>query len=210
VRPRVKICGLTRAEDAVAAVRAGADALGFVFWPESPRAVSPDTARAIGRQVPALVTRVGVFVNTPPDEVKAIVRHAGLDAVQLHGDEAVEDYLTLGVRLIKAVSGGQPDAQAWVRRCPEVVTILIDAFDRNRRGGTGRRADWTLAAAIARDRPIVLAGGLTAATVADAIRQVRPWGLDVSSGVERAPGIKDPDRLATFFAQVSAADVEEP
>jgi phosphoribosylanthranilate isomerase len=141
--------------------------------------------------------------------VGAIVEHVGLDAVQLHGDEAVEDYLTLGVRVIKAVSAGETDALDRARRCPDAVTILVDAFDRERRGGTGQLADWALAAAIARERPIVLAGGLTPATVGEAIREVRPWALDVSSGVERAPGIKDADRLASFFAQVAATGMED-
>jgi phosphoribosylanthranilate isomerase len=107
------------------------------------------------------------------------------------------------------MSAGEVDALDRARRCPDAVTILVDAFDRERRGGTGQLADWTLAAAIARERPVVLAGGLTAGTVGEAIRQVRPWAVDVSSGVERAPGIKDPDRLASFFAQVAAAAGED-
>ena len=209
MRPRLKICGLTRAEDAAAAVRGGADAVGFVLWTRSPRAVSPDTARAIARQLPALVTRVGVFVNTPPDEVGALVRYVGLDAVQLHGDEPVEPYLALGVRIIRAVAAGDAPADELARRFPDAVTILVDALDRERRGGTGQLADWEFAAALARLRPIVLAGGLTAGTVSDAIRQVRPWALDVSSGVESVPGVKDPERLARFFAQVAATPMED-
>jgi phosphoribosylanthranilate isomerase len=204
VTPRVKICGITVREDAVAAAAHGAAAVGLVFWPKSPRVVSPDAARGICRTVPAFVTRVGVFVNLPPDEVKSIVSFVGLDAIQLHGDERVSEYLGLGVRVIRAVAGGR-DAFVSAAECPPEVTVLVDASDPDRRGGTGRLADWSVAAALARQRPIVLAGGLAPGNVADAIRQVRPWALDVSSGVERAPGLKDVARLADFFAQVRAA-----
>jgi phosphoribosylanthranilate isomerase len=196
---RVKICGLTQAEDAALAVELGADAVGFIFWPKSPRVTTIANVRAIGRALPGFVTRVGVFVNAPPDEVAATAAEAGLDAVQLHGDEDVAQYAGISARLIK----GLPlDDDATVQRVidlPAEVTPLVDAADRDRRGGTGRLADWSRAARVASQRPIVLAGGLSADNVADAIRQVRPWAIDVSSGVEDAPGVKNVARLRQLF-----------
>jgi phosphoribosylanthranilate isomerase len=196
---RVKICGLTQAEDAALAVELGADAVGFIFWPKSPRVTTIANVRAIGRALPGFVTRVGVFVNAPPDEVAATAAEAGLDAVQLHGDEDVAQYAGISARLIK----GLPlDDDATVQRVidlPAEVTPLVDAADRDRRGGTGRLADWSRAARVASQRPIVLAGGLSADNVADAIRQVRPWAIDVSSGVEDAPGVKNAARMRQLF-----------
>ena len=201
---RVKICGLTRAEDAADAVRLGASALGFVFWPPSPRVVTADAARAIAAPLPALVARVGVFVDAPPADVLEIVRQVGLDVVQLHGGEDVEAYAALPVRLIKAVT---LDSTADVDRAadlPAAVTVLVDAPDPVRRGGTGRAANWTWAAALARRRPVMLAGGISADNVADAVRAVRPWAIDVSSGVEIAPGVKSADRMRSLFRVLDA------
>jgi len=202
---RVKVCGITRAADAEAAVRLGAAAVGFVFWPQSPRRVAPDVAAAIASALPALVVRVGVFVNAPVDEVRRVAQIARLQAVQLHGDEAVAPYLALPVAVIKAV-GLTSDADVErAASLPAEVTALVDAVDPVRRGGTGRGAPRALAAALARRRPIVLAGGLSAENVGDAVAAVRPWGLDVSSGVEAAPGVKDAARLAAFFEAVRAS-----
>jgi phosphoribosylanthranilate isomerase len=197
---RVKICGLTQLDDARLAVTCGADALGFVFWPRSPRITRPGSARAISRALPALVTRVGVFVDQSVDEVWTIVDDAGLDVVQLHGDESPGAYLDIGVRVIKAVALDAADSVERALRLPPDVSLLVDASDRDRRGGTGHLANWDRAARVAAERPILLAGGLTADNVAAAIRHVRPWGVDVSSGVESAPGIKDPERVKAFFA----------
>src|SRR5688572_14664002 len=143
--PRVKICGITRPGDAADAVACGADALGFVFWPGSPRAVAPEIADAIGRAMPSLVWRVGVFVNQTPTEVRDIVGRASLDVVQLHGDETVDEYVGLGVRLIKAVHLDDADRLKEAKRYPASVTLLVDATDHQRRGGTGRLANWELA-----------------------------------------------------------------
>jgi phosphoribosylanthranilate isomerase len=203
--PRVKVCGITRIEDASQAVRLGASALGFVFWPDSPRAISVQAARDVARAVPPLVARVGVFVGASPDEVARIADDVGLDAVQLHGDERVDGYERVKSRLIKAVTLNSDDDVLHAAALPAHVTPLVDATDHVRRGGTGQVADWTHAAALAARRPIILAGGLTAANVADAIRQVRPWALDVSSGVESAPGIKSRDRLEAFFAAIASS-----
>jgi phosphoribosylanthranilate isomerase len=207
-RTRVKICGITRERDARAAVRAGADALGFVFWPNSPRRVTPEAAARIGRTMPALVSRVGVFVNAGPAEVKRVVRRAGLDAIQLHGDEDPADYADCGAAIIKAVTlTGAPDVTAALAY-PADVTILVDAEDPVRRGGTGRPANWKLARTLARARPILLAGGIGAANVRDALRAVRPWGIDVSSGVEVRPGVKSQKKIAGLFTRVVRADQE--
>ena len=201
-RPRVKICGLTRSADAVLAVALGADAIGVVFWPRSPRRVSPDAARALCHALPPFVTRVGVFVDASPDEVRAIVDHVGLDAVQLHGDERVEEYETIDARLIKAVTLEDERALAGATSLPAEVTPLVDATDSERRGGTGRLANWPRAAALAAVRPAILAGGLTPENVGQAICDVRPWAVDVSSGVEDAPGVKSHDKLRAFFDQI--------
>jgi phosphoribosylanthranilate isomerase len=209
LRPRVKICGITRQQDAELAVSLGADALGFIFWATSPRAIDPRAARLIHADLPPLVSRVGVFVNATPAEVADVVRAAALDVVQLHGDEPVEAFADVGARIVK-VAALQHDADvgdviAW----PSHVTPLVDAVDRTRRGGTGQVADWGLAARVAAARPMVLAGGLAEENVGEAIARVRPWGLDVSSGVEDAPGIKSPVRLRAFFERLAMVAGED-
>ena len=204
-RVRVKICGLTRIEDARLAVDLGADAIGMIFWPQSPRVVNVEQARAICCAVPPFVTRVGVFVNLPPHDVAGIAQAVDLDVVQLHGDEDLEVFGRVGRRLLKTVSLTADDRLADVAAWPEHVMPLVDAHDATRRGGTGRVANWPRAALLARRRSIVLAGGLTPDNVGDAIRQVRPWAVDVSSGVERGPGVKSAERLRAFFNEVEAA-----
>jgi len=201
-RPRVKICGITRLEDAERAVALGADAIGVVLWERSPRAVTALQARAILRALPPFVARVGVFVDAAPATIRAIVDEVELDAVQLHGDEPVEDYVDLRIRLIKAVTLTDDGAVQACTRLPAGVTPLVDAADRERRGGTGQLANWARAAALAGVRPAILAGGLTPANVEQAMREVRPWALDVSSGVEDAPGVKSHDRLRALFDAV--------
>jgi phosphoribosylanthranilate isomerase len=202
----VKICGITREDDARLAVSLGADAVGFVFWERSPRVVSAERARVIADALPPFVTRVGVFVNAPPDEVQALVAGVGLDAVQLHGDEPVERYGAVTARLIRAVALDTTTALEAALALPSHVTPLVDAADRERRGGTGQLADWSRAATLAAARPAVLAGGLTADNVGRAVREVRPWALDVSSGVEQAPGVKSREKLSAFFDAVRVAE----
>jgi phosphoribosylanthranilate isomerase len=199
-RVRVKICGITREEDAAHAVRLGASAVGFVFWPRSPRVVTAEVARAIAQSLPVLVARVGVFVDAPVGDILRVVRQVGLDVVQLHGGEAVEAYGALPVRLIKSATLESRTDVERAARLPASVTVLVDAADPIRRGGTGRAADWEWAAALARVRPVMLAGGLSADNVAEAIRAVQPWAIDVSSGVETAPGVKSGERMARLFA----------
>ena len=191
----IKICGITRLEDAEAAVAAGASAIGFVFWPNSPRFVDPYTARQIASRLPAFVTPVGVFVNQPLQYVKAVASLVRLGAVQLHGDETPADAAALSTPVIKAVPADSAASHVW----PASTLLLLDVHDPVIRGGTGRTIDWTAAAAIAARRKILLAGGLTPDNVAEAVARVRPFGIDVSSGVERAPGIKDHQRLRALF-----------
>ena len=202
-RPRVKICGLTRAEDADLAVALGADAVGFVLWPASPRVISAEGAATLARSLPAFVTRVGVFVNASPAEVGRLVAEIGLDVAQLHGDERVADYAGVAGRIVKVVAIGEDADVDSAIRLPADVTVLVDVVDRTRRGGTGARADWARAARVARERPVILAGGLSAADVGEAIRRVRPWAIDVSSGVEDRPGIKSGEKLRALFAAVA-------
>lgn len=202
-RLRVKICGLRREDDVSLAVALGADALGFICWPGSPRYVTPDQIQQIAGRVPAFVTRVGVFVNAAPDQVAEVVARAGLDAVQLHGEERVQDYAGLGVRLIALAPLASDDDVEAAAALPPAVTPIVDASDPRQRGGTGRRADWGRAAQLARRRAIVLAGGITPDNVAEAAGRVRPWAIDVSSGVEDAPGIKSAGRLQALFAAVA-------
>ncbi len=191
----VKICGITLAEDAHAAVSAGADAIGFVFWPGSPRFIDPYRARAIARTLPPFVTTVGVFVNQPIEYVSGVASLVRLGAVQLHGDERSSTRPRSAVRSREAMSLGDERVSAW----PAQTTVLLDVHDPVRRGGTGRTIDWTAAAAVAGGRRILLAGGLTPDNVAEAVARVRPFGIDVSSGVERTPGIKDHERLRALF-----------
>ena len=194
----VKICGITRAEDAEAAVDAGAGAIGFVFWPSSPRFIDPYRARAIRSRLPPFVTAVGVFVNQPLEYVTGVASLVRLGVVQLHGDETPEYAAGISTPVMKAVpvgSGHRERIATW----PAAMTLLLDVHDPVARGGTGRTIDWRAAAAVAAERRILLAGGLTAENVAEAIARVRPFGIDVSSGVERAPGVKDHQRLRALF-----------
>jgi len=197
----VKICGMTRVEDAMAAVDAGAGAIGFIFWPASPRFIDPHRARKIAAMLPPFVTAVGVFVNQPLDYVNGVSSLVRLGAVQLHGDETPAFAAAVTSPVIKAMSLGAGDVQAW----PAEVRVLLDVHDPVVRGGTGRTIDWTAAADVAAQRQILLAGGLTPDNVADAVARVRPFGIDVSSGVERAPGIKDHRRLRALFEAVHDA-----
>ena len=191
----VKICGLTRVEDAREAVEQGAMAVGFVFWPDSPRFVDPFRARAIAATLPPFVAAVGVFVNQSVSYVNHVASLVRLTAVQLHGEETPSYALAVERPVIKAIVPRGQSLDDW----PSRVTLLVDADDPIRKGGTGSKADWAAAAAVAGKRRVLLAGGLTPENIAEAVSTVRPFGVDVSSGVEAAPGIKDPRRLAALF-----------
>lgn len=201
---RVKICGVTRMDDARLAAELGAWAIGFVFWPSSPRFVEPDEARRIVESLPPLVSAVGVFVDQPIAHVEAVAAFVRLSAVQLHGAETPEAARALTRRVIKAIPLG-PDGPALPLDGWEDALVLLDAHDPVRRGGTGRTIDWEQAARLAAIRPVMLAGGLSPANVGEAVSRVRPAAIDVSSGVEQRPGVKDSRALAALFEAVAAA-----
>jgi phosphoribosylanthranilate isomerase len=197
---RVKVCGVTRPEDAALAAELGASAVGMIFWPKSPRFVDRARAKEIVAALPPFVSAVGVFVNQL-EEVAYLAHEVGLSAVQLHGDETPDSYRSLPYRAIKAIAvGDEETTRAAVAAVPASATILLDAYDPVKRGGTGRAVDWTVASEIARERCVILSGGLNAENVLEAAAIVRPYAIDVSSGVESAPGRKDPAKLRVFFA----------
>jgi phosphoribosylanthranilate isomerase len=199
----VKVCGITRLDDARHAIDRGATALGFIFWPRSPRYIEPARAAEIIAGLPSSVTPVGVFVNEPADGVRRIAATTGIGVVQLHGDESPAFADQVGLPIVRSMTldAASTVMDAW----PAGTALLLDAADRERRGGTGQRVDWPRAAAIARRRRLILAGGLTPENVADAIACVDPYGVDVSSGVEAAPGIKDAAKVARFLENARGA-----
>jgi phosphoribosylanthranilate isomerase len=199
---KIKICGITNAEDADAAVKGGADALGFVMYRKSPRWVDPSAARAIVAGLPPFVLAVGVFVNEEADRVRALMDECGFAFAQLHGDESALYCERLGRPALKALrlkDRATLLALAEFQGRANVRGFVIDAFSDQAYGGTGQTVDWALAQEAARSTPIILAGGLNPANVADAIRVVRPYGVDVSSGVEQSPGKKDPHKVKAFI-----------
>jgi len=199
---RVKICGITRAEDALAAADAGADALGFMLYKSSPRCVTPAQAGAIIRTLPPFVARVGVFVNPTKTEVRAAIAGCGIDTLQFHGEESPEFCRQFGLRVIKAFR--VRDAESLKPPANfSTETWLLDSFVAGQHGGTGAVFNWDLAAqAVKQGGRVILAGGLTPENAADAVRRVRPYALDVSSGVEFAPGRKDATKVRAFIAAV--------
>ena len=199
---QIKICGITNVEDALAAAEAGADALGFVFHPASPRCVTPAQAQAIIGSLPPALCTAGVFVNLPAAEVLQIVEMCGLDFIQLHGSESREYCRRFPrERLIKALSFRSEEEFAAAADYP-VRAFLVDAHDPVRFGGTGRTCDWNLAGRFAARHPLVLAGGLNAENLGKALEAVRPLAVDVSSGVEAAPGKKDHEKVRAVIAAV--------
>ena len=199
----LKICGITRRTDALHATQQGATALGFVFWEKSPRYVVPERAAEIIAELPSAVTSVGVFVNGDIDRVRAAATTAGVGVVQLHGDEPPAYGDALGYPIVRSMT--LIDADAVIACWPAGTTLLLDAADRERRGGTGVTVDWPRAAVLARRRRVILAGGLTPENVGDAIATVNPYGVDVSSGVEISPGVKDPAKVARFLENALVA-----
>jgi len=194
----VKICGITRLEDAAVAVSLGASAVGFIFWPGSPRQIAPPDAAAIAGSLPQRVWKVGVFVDAVADDIRRVVEEVGLTAVQLHGSETPAYAATLDARVIKAMALDHVQGPEALDEWPG-VPILLDAHDPLRKGGTGRTIDWIRARELASRHDVILAGGLRPENVADAIARVRPYGIDVSSGVETSPGLKDHDKLRSLF-----------
>jgi phosphoribosylanthranilate isomerase len=198
---KVKICGMTQLKDAVFAVEQGADAVGFIFYKKSPRAVTMKTVREIISKLPPLVDTVGVFVNESVDRVNKIADYCGLDLVQLHGEETPAFCRKIHRRVIKAFRIKDLQSIKQLEKYP-VSGILLDTFSDNLHGGTGKTFDWTLALPAKKTGPVILAGGLTPRNIRQAVSQVRPYGVDVCSGVEKSPGIKDPEKVRAFLKNI--------
>ncbi|GAB4334343.1 MAG: phosphoribosylanthranilate isomerase [Desulfobulbaceae bacterium] len=214
-RTRIKVCGITRLQDALCAVECGVDALGFIFHRKSPRYIDPEDARIIIEQLPPFVDTVGVFVDKEREEVEEIIRYCRLGYAQLHGEESPK-YAERLVRfaspceVVKAFRvGGETTAEEFEPYIPHVKAFLLDTWDPELSGGTGRRFDWSVIPRLRLRKPFILAGGLDPATVIDALREVRPAVLDVNSGVEAAPGIKDHRLIREFVRAVRETDEEE-
>jgi phosphoribosylanthranilate isomerase len=195
---RVKICGITNMEEALHAAACGADALGFVFFPKSPRCLTPEAARVIIAALPPFVTTVGLFVNEAPERIKEIVDYCRLDVIQLHGDEPPQACVISPYRVIKALRVKDASSLVGLEEY-SVSAFLLDAWVADSYGGTGHTFNWELAARVARKHHVILAGGLAPGNVADAIRTVMPYGVDVSSGVEVSPGRKDSEKVEAFI-----------
>lgn len=195
---RVKICGITCVEDAMVAVKAGADALGFVFWNGSLRCIDPLRAKAVIAALPPFLTRVGLFVDAEPEEVREVAGIAGVDVVQLHGNERprIVDALK-GLRVIKAIRIASEQDLAKMMLY-QVDAYVLDTYVKDQPGGTGKTFDWDIARRASLNGPVILAGGLTPENVASAVRQARPYAVDVSSGVESEPGRKDKSKMKEF------------
>ncbi len=205
-RIKVKICGLTRAEDVKAAIVAGADAVGFVFT-TSPRRISTDTASRLISRVPEGVLRVGLFLDQDRSEIEQVVNSVPLDMLQFHGGETEQECNVFDLPWLKAVAMEHAESARQAERdYPGATGLLLDSHTRGKPGGSGRVFDWSLAKPVA--KPVWLAGGLNADNVAHAIRTVRPFAVDVSSGVEIAPGIKDASRICAFIKAVRELENE--
>lgn len=201
---KIKICGITELDDALHAVDCGADALGFVFYERSPRAVTSKRAQAIIAKLPPFVTVVGLFVNEDPLNVRLIADHCGLDVIQYHGDESPETIRKAPRRSIRALRVRENETLEDIDHYP-ACGLLLDAWVSGTFGGTGVLCNWEIAAGIAKQRSVILAGGLSPENVAEAIKTVHPYGVDVSSGVESAPGRKDPQKVAAFIDAAKSA-----
>jgi phosphoribosylanthranilate isomerase len=205
---RVKICGVTTPEDACLAAELGAHAIGLNFYPESPRSISPFAARNILRELPPLISFVGIFVNWAPEPVIALSQALRLSAAQLHGDETPQTVSEVAKKIpvIKALRIEKGSARIGLPRHRAAAAFLLDAASPGQFGGTGGTTDWAQARALAESHRIILAGGLTPENVAEAILAVRPFAVDVASGVESFPGKKDPAKLRAFFSEVARAN----
>jgi phosphoribosylanthranilate isomerase len=206
----IKICGITNLEDAMGAAGCGVDAVGFIFHPGSPRYIPPEKVKAIADALPKGIARVGVFVNHGAAEVERIVEECGLDLIQFHGDEPPEACrLFPPGRVIKAVFPRRME-DLTALAAYEVRAFLIDSRTAGLYGGTGRTADWALAARLRETRPLILAGGLNEGNIRQALASVSPHAVDLNSGVERAPGIKDHDRMRRIVEIIRRGDANGP
>jgi phosphoribosylanthranilate isomerase len=205
MRTRVKICGITRIEDASAATAAGADAIGLVFDPRSPRVVSVEQARAVAAATPPFVTVVGLFVDAAPEAIRNVLSRVNLSLLQFHGSETPEQCRLYGRPYIKAIPmRDDVDLSVEEKRFSDAVGLLLDTFATDKAGGSGRTFDWSRVPAH-RAKPVILAGGLTPENVGEAIRRVRPDAVDVTSGVEAAKGVKDSTKIIAFLKAVRDA-----
>jgi Phosphoribosylanthranilate isomerase len=205
VRTRVKICGITRPEDAVAAGALGVDAIGLVFYRKSGRWVDREKARVVIRAVPPFVTVVGLFLDAEPAQIYAVLDTLPIDLLQFHGSESPPACRAFGRPYVKAVPmGSDVDVRAYARDYADAQGLLLDSHFKGASGGSGRMFDWS---AVPRglDKPLILAGGLTPENVAEAIRQTHPYGIDVSSGIESAQGVKDAAKMAALMRGVHSA-----
>ena len=203
---RVKVCGITNLEDAWTAIEAGTDALGFVFVPNTPRYIEPDDANTIMRQIPPLVTTIGLFVNAGSTQIRDVATNCRLDAIQLHGNESPELCHSLNLRIIKAFRIKESEPLNILSKF-QVDAYLLDTYVKGKLGGTGETFDWNLACRAKRYGQIILAGGLNPSNVSTAINQVKPYAVDVSSGVEAEPGRKDPEKVKDFIRAVRETDL---
>jgi phosphoribosylanthranilate isomerase len=201
---KVKICGLTNLEDALVAAEAGADALGFVLYPRSPRCIKPTAVQEIIRQLPPYVTTVGVFANTGAKEMLDVLESCGLDFAQLQGDEPPSVCKRLGSKVVKAIRVKDRESLATMKSY-SVRAFVLDTYTKENFGGTGKMFDWDLAVEAKQYGRIILAGGLNPENVEEAIRKVRPYGVDVSSGIEQRIGKKDPEKIRQFIARAKGS-----
>lgn len=200
----VKVCGITREKDALTAAESGFDAVGFIFAP-SPRRVTPERAREISRSLPSPILRVGVFVDRDASEIRDLMEYCGLDLVQLHGEESPKEVSSFGARAIKTLRPGGPGDLEAMAAYEGVFALLLEPRHPRLKGGTGRTCDWDLAAAACRRRRVILAGGLSPANLREAVRRTLPFGVDVCSGVESEPGVKDAGLMRAFAGEARAA-----
>lgn len=203
MRVRIKVCGMTRLDDATAAVRLGVDALGLVFFPKSPRFVSIEQARALAAGLPAFVTVTALFLDPDRREVEEVLRHVRVELLQFHGRETPDFCRSFGRPYIKAVPmGSRADLADYARRYPDASALLLDSHAAGAQGGTGMSFDWSAVPKVD-GPPVILAGGLKPENVRSAVHIVQPYGVDVCSGVESAPGIKDMKKLTAFVREVN-------
>lgn len=202
---KVKVCGITNIADALLAAESGADAIGFIFYKPSPRYIAPELARDIIDRLPPFINSVAVFVDEDEKRLKDIIDLCRIDTIQLHGDESPGFCERFKQKVIKTIRVQGEESLRGLDRY-QVSAFLLDTYRENIPGGTGRSFDWDLAIGVKRYGPIILAGGLNPENVADATRKVKPYGVDVSSGVEKSPGKKDADKLKRFIERVRKAD----
>jgi phosphoribosylanthranilate isomerase len=206
--PYIKICGITNTDDALTAIKYGADALGFIFYKKSPRYISPEQTASIVQKLPQHITKIGVFVDSPRREIETILRTSSLSAIQLHGDQHPEDCTGYDVAVIKAFRVGEGFETSQLGLF-DVQAILLDTLRPGKAGGTGETFDWNVAIQAKHYGKLLLSGGLNPKNIEDAIRFVRPYGVDVSSGVEKYPGKKDHTKLREFIIKAKTTNIYE-